>query len=43
MLGRGSRKGRPLGGQGGQLDAMDVEPGLCEGGLKPLLFFWLVQ
>lgn len=40
MLGRGSVKGRPLGRQGGQLTWSWVS---ARAGLKPLLFFWLVQ
>lgn len=39
MLGRGSRKGRALGGQGGQLDTMDVDLGLCQGRAEASLVF----
>lgn len=41
MLGRGNRNDRPLGGQGGQLNTMDVELGLCKGRAEASLVFWV--
>lgn len=39
MLGRDSRKGRPLAGQRGQLNATDLELGLCKGRAEASLVF----